>query len=307
MSFMKTTYEQASHICPECGGRNLINDNESGEIVCGGCGLVIAETVNMDPEWRAFTHTEKEKRTRVGMPPSLSIYDKGLSTMIGSIYMDFGRSISQEKKSQLFRLRRWQRMSTVNGSENRNLSQAMGELLMLTDRLHTSHAVKEQAAFIYRRALKEGFTRGRPIAEVMAASLYLAYRVTRTPLTLSDIASNSLIDKKEIARCYRLLLRELNIKVPTQKAQFRISKVASKADIGEETQRKAVELLGEADRLKITVGKDPMGLAAASLYLACIMMGDSCTQKVLAEAAGVTEVTIRNRYKEMEKFLKTDI
>jgi len=309
MRFMKTTYEQASSVCPECGSRNLINDGESGEIVCYGCGLVIADfTVNTEPEWRAFTHAEREKRMRVGLPPSLSIHDKGLSTMIGPIYKNvYGTRISQENKFQFFRLRRWQNRFNINSSEERNLSLAMGELLMVTDRLHTSRAVKEQAAFIYRRALKEGVIRGRSIAAVMAASLYVAYRVTRTPITLSEIASNSPIDKKEIARCYRLLLRELNLRVPIQKAQFSVSKVASKVELGEETQRKAVEILGEADRLKITVGKDPMGLAASALYLACVMNGESRTQKVIAEAAGVTEVTIRNRYKEMKRFLNLDI
>jgi len=302
-------YEQASSVCPECGGRNLINDGESGEVVCCGCGLVIAEfTVNTEPEWKAFTLSEHDTRSRVGLPSSLSIHDKGLSTMIGPIYKDGkGRVIPQETRFNIIRLRKWQKISTVNGSEDRNLSRAMGELLRLTDRLHASRAVKEQAAFIYRRALKEGIIRGRSISTVTAASLYAAYRITRTPMTLRDIASNSPIDKKEISRCYRMLLRKLNLKVPTQKAQFRVSKVASKADIGEKTQRKAVEILGEADRLKISIGKDPMGLAAAALYLACIMTGESRTQSVIAEAAGVTEVTIRNRYQDMKKALNLDM
>jgi len=309
MSFMNTTHEQASSVCPECGGRNLINDRESGEVVCGGCGLVMAEsTVNTEPEWRAFTTNEHESRSRVGLPPSLSISDKGLSTMIGPIYRDAkGKMIPQEARYRIIRLRNWHKRSTVNGSEERNLSRAMRELVGFTDRLHASRAVKEQAADIYRRALKEGIIRGRTISTVMAASLYMAYRITRTPMTLSDIASKNSIDKKDLARCYRLLLRELNIRVPIQKAQFSVSKVASKAELGEETQRKAVEILGEADRLKITVGKDPMGLAAAALYLACIMNGERRTQKVIAEAAGVTEVTIRNRYKELEKALNLDM
>ena len=309
MVFMKTTYEQASSVCPECGSRNLINDGESGEVVCCGCGLVIADfTVNTEPEWRAFTMNEHETRSRVGLPSSLSIYDKGMSTKIGLIYKDGkGRVIPQEARLQIIRLRRWQKIATVNGSEQKNLATAMSELLRLTDRLHTSRAIKEQAAFIYRRALKEGIIRGRSISTVTAASLYAAYRVTRTPMTLSDIASNSLTDKKEIARCYRMLIRKLNLRMPVQKAQFRISKVASKADIGEETQRKAVEILGEADRLKITSGKDPMGLAASALYLACIMTGESRTQSVIAEAAGVTEVTIRNRYKELQRVLNLDV
>ncbi|MCK4438336.1 transcription initiation factor IIB [Candidatus Bathyarchaeota archaeon] len=309
MVFMKTTYEQASSVCPECGSRNLINDGESGEVVCCGCGLVIADfTVNTEPEWRAFTMNEHETRSRVGLPSSLSIYDKGMSTKIGLIYKDGkGRVIPQEARLQIIRLRRWQKIASVNGSEQKNLATAMSELLRLTDRLHTSRAIKEQAAFIYRRALKEGIIRGRSISTVTAASLYAAYRVTRTPMTLRDIASNSLTDKKEIARCYRMLIRKLNLRMPVQKAQFRVSKVASKVELGEETQRKAVELLGEADRLKITTGKDPMGLAASALYLACIMNGERRTQKIIAEAAGVTEVTIRNRYQEMKKALNLDM
>jgi len=309
MVFMKTTYERASSVCPECGSMSLINDRESGEIVCSGCGLVIAEfIVNMEPEWKAFSLSEHEMRSRVGLPSSLSIYDKGMSTMIGSIYKDGkGRVIPQETRFNIMRINRWHKISLVSSSEQKNLSHAMIELSRLTDRLHTSRAIKEQAAFIYRRALKEGIIRGRSISTVTAASLYAAYRVTRTPMTLSDIASNSLIEKKDISRSYRMLLRKLNLRMPIQKAQFRVSKVASKADIGEETQRKAVDILGEADRLKITGGKDPMGLAAAALYIACIMNGESCTQKIIAAAAGVTEVTIRNRYQELQRLLNLDI
>jgi len=243
-----------------------------------------------------------------GTAPSFLIADRGMSTTIGPVYRDTrGRMLSQEERFQFIRLRTWQNRVNVDGSEERNLSQAMSELARLTDRLHSSRAVKEQAAYTYRRALKEGVIRGRSISEVVAASLYAAYRVTRTPITLSEVANSSPVDKKDIARCYRLLLKELKIRVPTQKAQLRVPKVASKAELGEEAQRRAVEILGEADRLKITGGKDPMGLAAAALYLACRINGESKTQKDIAAAAGVTEVTIRNRYQELEKALNLDM
>ena len=305
---MKTTCERASSVCPECGSTNLINDSMSGEVVCSGCGLVVQQNIiNQGPEWRSFTPSEHETRSRVGLPPSLSIPDKGLSTIIGPIYKDGkGRMFTQEEKFRLLRLRRWQTRSNINNSEERNLTQAMNELDRLTERLHASRAVKEQAAVIYRRALKEGFIRGRSISSMVAASLYAALRVTLTPTTLSDIDRVSPIDKKDIARCYRVLLRDLNLRVPVPKAQLRVSKIASKVELGEKTQRMAVEILGEADRLKITIGKDPMGLAASALYLACIMNGERCTQKMIAEAAGVTEVTIRNRYKELEISLDPD-
>ena len=130
--------------------------------------------------------------------------------------------------------------------------------------------------------------------------------MTQTKRTLDDIARHSPLDKKDIARCYRTLLRELNLRTPVPKAQLRVPKIASEVELGEETQRMAIEILGEAERLKITVGKAPMGMAAAALYMACRMNGETRTQKMLAEAAGVTEVTIRNRYTELKKELNLD-
>jgi transcription initiation factor TFIIB len=305
---MEILDEPAISVCLECRGRNIIQDLESGEMVCGGCGLVIAEpTVNTEPEWRAFTKSENETRPRVGLPLSFSIHDKGLSTMIGPVYKDAGgKMILQETKLQMLRLRRWQTRCIVNSSEDRNLAQAMSELDRLTDRLHVPRAVKEQAAVIYRRALREGVPRGRSISAVTAAALYAAIRVTRTPMTLSEIARVSTIDEKDISRCYRILIRELCLHMPVQRAQLNVPKIASKVEVGEETQRRAIEILGEADRLKITIGKDPMGLAASALYIACVMNGENRTQKVLAEAADVTDVTIRNRYMELKRVLDLD-
>lgn len=141
---------------------------------------------------------------------------------------------------------------------------------------------------------------------MVLASLYVACRMTQTPRTLEEVARHSHLDKKEIARCYRLLLKELNLCAPVPKAQLRVPKIASEVELGEETQRMAIDILGEAERLKITGGKAPMGMAAAALYLACVMNGENRTQKVLGEASGVTEVTIRNRYKELKRVLDPD-
>jgi len=304
---MEILDEPVISVCLECGGRNVIQDLESGEMVCSGCGLVIAEpTVNTEPEWRAFTKSENETRPRVGLPPSFSIHDKGLSTMIGPVKDAGGKMIPQEARLQMLRLRRWQTRCIVNSSEERNLAQAMSGLDRLTDRLHVPRAVKEQAAVIYRRALKEGLVRGRSILTMVAASLYAALRVTRTPMTLSEIARVSTVDEKDISRSYRILIREMDLHMPVQRAQLNVPKIASKVEVGEETQRKAIEILGEADRLKITVGKDPMGLAASALYMACIMNEENRTQKMMAEAADVTEVTIRNRYTELKRVLNLD-
>jgi transcription initiation factor TFIIB len=296
-------------VCSECGGSNIVHDNASGEIICGNCGLVITDSViNKGPEWRAFTQTEKESRSRVGIPLSFAVHDKGLTTMIGRVGRDaYGKKLPLKTKLQMLRLRKWQIRSRVHSSVDRNLSQAMAELDRLTDKLHIPKSIKEKAAVIYRRALDKGLVRGRSISAIAAASLYAACRTSQTPRTLRELAVHSPIEKKDIARCYRLLLRELNLRMPIPKAQLRVPKIAAKVNVGEKTQQAAVEILREAERLKTTAGKDPMGLAAAALYIACVMNDEKRTQKSIADAAEVTEVTIRNRYKGLKEALDLKI
>ena len=306
---MKTAYEQVPSVCPECGSRKIIQDDGSGETVCGRCGLVIAEpNISAGPEWRAFTQTEKETRTRVGLPPSFLIHDKGLSTMMGPVYRDvYGRRIPQENRSQLLRLRKLNIRSRIHYSEDTNLIKAMSDLNSIAGKLHIPSIVQERAALIYRKALKKGVVRGRSISSMVAASIYAACRLTQTTRTLEEVERYSSIGKKDIARCYRFLLKELNLRTPVPKAQLRVPKIASGVELSESTQRKAIEILKEAERLRITGGKAPMGMAAAALYLACLMNGETRTQKMIAESAGVTEVTIRNRYMELKRLLDLDM
>jgi transcription initiation factor TFIIB len=291
--------------CPECGSGNMIHDDDSGEIICGNCGLVVRESmINDGPEWRAFTPGEKESRSRVGVPLSFAVHDKGLTTVIGRIGKDaYGRNIPLNTKLQMLRLRKWQIRSRVHSSMDRNLAQAMAELDRLSDKLHIPATIKERAAVIYRKALDTGLVRGRSISAIAAAALYAACRITQTPRTLREIARQSPIDKKDIARCYRLMLKDLNIQMPKPDAQLRVPKIAAKIGVGEKTQQTAVDILRRAEKVRTTAGKDPMGLAAAALYIACVINNEKRTQKIIADAAGVTEVTIRNRYKGLKDAL----
>ncbi|MEK0376386.1 MAG: transcription initiation factor IIB, partial [Nitrosopumilus sp.] len=195
------------------------------------------------------------------------------------------------------RLRTWDSRSQVHEPVDRNFRQAFSELDRLKDKLAVGDAVVEKAAYIYRKALEKGLVRGRSISALIASALYASCRDTETPRTLKDIAQVSNIKRKDIARCYRLLLRELNLKMPVVNPINCISRIASKAGLSEKTKRKATKILQRAEELKISAGKDPMGLAAAALYVACVTLGENKTQRDVAEAAGVTEVTIRNRYK----------
>lgn len=306
---MKSIRSLSTRKCPECGSNNLVEDYDMGEIICGRCGLVVRENV-MDegPEWRAFTRQEKEQRSRVGTPISLSVHDKGLSTVIDRVNKDaFGRELSASTRLQMLRLRKWHIRARVHSSVDRNLAQAMAELDRLTDKIRIPSSVKEQAALIYRRALDKGLVRGRSILAIAAASLYAACRFTQTPRTLKEVAGASLVKKKDIARCYRLLLRELDIKMPIADPIRCVPKIASRIGINERTQQIAIDILHQAEEEKAIAGKDPMGVAAAAIYIACVLEDERKTQKEIAEASGVTEVTVRNRYKGLTNDLNLNV
>jgi transcription initiation factor TFIIB len=292
--------------CPECGSKNLIEDFDRGEIICQNCGLVTNENVIYGgPEWRAYSYEEGESKKRVGTPLSYSIPDKGLSTIIDRVNRDsYGRQLPISKRIEMQKLRRLQIRTVLRPSINKNLALAMLELDRLSDYLHIPNQIKEKAAIIYRKALESGLVRGRSIAAVMAASLYASCRANRIPRTLKEFVFSSNIEKKDIASCYRLLLKELEIKMPIDDPMICVSKIASKARIPINVQGLALKILKEAKKKGAISGKEPMGLAAAALYLACKIEGLKRTQSKIAEVANVTEASIRNRYKNLKEIFQ---
>ena len=284
----------------------MVVDSAGGEMFCSNCGFVVKEKIEeIGPEWRAFSKEEKDGRSRTGIPSSIAMHDMGLATVIGSEDRDAsGKSLSASMRSTIDRLRTWDGRSQVHEPTDRNLRQAFSELDRLSDKLNVSDAVIEKAAYIYRKALERGLVRGRSISALIAAALYAACRETETPRTLKDIAAVSNVRKKDVARCYRLLLREMEIRMPVVNPTKCVSRIASRSGLSEKTRRKALDILKKAEETKTSAGKDPMGFAAAALYVACVMEGENKTQKDVAEAAGVTEVTIRNRYKGLKAALK---
>ena len=250
------------------------------------------------PEWRSFTQDEHGDRARAGAPTSLTMHDMGLATIINPANKDAsGRPLTSTMKSTIERLRTWDSRSQVHEPVDRNFRQAFSELNRLKDKLSISDAVIEKAAYIYRKALDKGLVRGRSISALMASALYAACRDTSTPRNLKDVEQAANIKRKDIARCYRLLVKELDLKMPVTDSVQCVARIASKIGIQEKTKRFATKVLKRAQENEVSAGKDPMGLAAAALYLACVKNGEDKTQRDIAEAANVTEVTIRNRYK----------
>ncbi|MGI0069677.1 MAG: transcription initiation factor IIB, partial [Nitrosopumilaceae archaeon] len=289
-----------------CGKDSMVTDITTGERFCGGCGFVISERIqDSGAEWRSFSKEEYNDRSRAGSPTSLAKHDMGLATIIGHENMDStGKPLSASMKSTIKRLRTWDSRSQAHESADRNFIRAFSELGRLKDKLALSDAVIEKTAYIYRKALDKGLVRGRSIQGMLAAALYAACRDAETPRTLNDVSHQINIKRKEVSSAYRLLLRELDLKMPVADPVQCLSRIASKAGLSEKVKRQALKILKNANEMEITAGKSPMALAATALYLSCEMSGENTTQKAIALAAGVTEVTIRNRYKGLRGSLK---
>jgi transcription initiation factor TFIIB len=288
--------------CVNCGSNELVTDRDSGEVVCSKCGLVVRDILlDYKPEWRAFTPEERDAKIRVGAPTSLKQFDKGLSTTFHPSKDMYGRSLSITERLKMMRLYKWNVRAAMRSSAERNLSQAMNELARLTDTLHIPRDVDEYAAQIYRKALNHGLIRGRSIHGFAAASLYAACRLTQTPRSLKEITEASTRRRKDISKCYRLLQQELAMNMPLDDPVKYVSKIASRARLSQRTQNMAIQFLQEAEKRKIIVGKGPLGMAAVTLYISAYINGEKITQRKVAEAAEVTEVTVRNRFKDLNR------
>ena len=290
--------------CPSCRGQKMVTDQNTGELCCSKCGLVINDNiVDTGAEWRSFSNDEGNK-ARTGAGTSLTMHDRGLSTVIGAANKDAtGKPLSAGVKSSIERLRTWDSRSQAHSSADRNLRQALNEMGKLKDKLALTDAVVEKAAYIYRKSMEKKLVRGRSIQGLVAACLYASCRNTETPRTLDDIAKGINIRRKDVARCYRLIYRELELKMPVVDPVKGVSRIASIAELSEKSKRKAIKILNQAKEEGIVAGKDPMGIAAAALYLACISTGEVKSQKDISIASGVTEVTIRNRCAGLRKML----
>ncbi|MBZ6496757.1 transcription initiation factor IIB [Natrinema longum] len=286
--------------CPECGGR-LVADDEHAETVCTDCGLVVdADEIDRGPEWRAFDAAEKDEKSRVGAPTTNMMHDQGLSTNIGWQDKDaYGKSLSSRQREKMQRLRTWNERFRTRNARERNLKQALGEIDRMASALGLPDTVRETASVIYRRALEDDLLPGRSIEGVATASLYAAARQAGTPRSLDEIAAVSRVEKDEVARTYRYVVRELGLEIQPADPESYVPRFASDLDLADETEHRARGLLATAKETGIHSGKSPVGLAAAAVYAAALLTDEQVTQNDVSDVANISEVTIRNRYHEL--------
>jgi transcription initiation factor TFIIB len=294
--------------CGECASRNLHIDNVRGEIVCNDCGLVIAQdTIDPGAEWRTFSGQGDSNNHRAGSKETPLLHDKGLSTDIDWQNRDYaGKSISKNR-SQLHRMRIWQRRARVANSSERNLSVALAEIVRMCSQMELPKSITEEAAVIYRMAQQAKICRGRSIEAVVAAVVYITCRQTGLPRTLDEVAQHARAGRKEIGRTSRFIMRDLKIRSHTPRAKDYVSRFAYILQLDASIEAKALEIITQLEKIGEDNGKGPTSICAACLYIASILLNQRRTQKECAAAAGVTEVTIRNRYKDICNVLSIDL
>lgn len=283
--------------CPDCGSTEISEDATRGELVCAKCGLVLKEEmIDTGQEWRAFDTEQMSKRARGGAPLTFTKHDKGLTTEIGKGLGELYK-VPAKKRAQYYRLTKWHKR--LIKSKDRNLSFALSELQRIVSFLNLPRPIHERIARYYEEAVNKGLVRGRSIESVIAALTYAVSREFDSPRTLDEISEASGVEKREIGRTYRYIARELSIRIlPADPTTF-VPRFTSMLGLSDRVQAKALEILKKANKHDITSGKGPTGVAAAAIYVATVLIGEKRTQREVADIVGVTEVTIRNRYKEL--------
>jgi len=284
--------------CPECNG-DVIQDGQ--ETVCNMCGLVVdTDEVDRGPEWRAFDAQEKNEKSRVGAPTTNTMHDKGLSTNIDWRDKDaYGNSLDSRQREKMQRLRKWNERFRTRDSKERNLKQALGEIDRMASAVGLPDNVRETASVIYRRALDEDLLPGRSIEGVATSAVYAAARQAGVPRSLDEIGDVSRVEKNEVARTYRYVVRELGLQVAPADPESYVPRFASGLELSDEAEHRARSLLKTAKEKGVHSGKSPVGLAAAAVYAASLLTNEKTTQAAVSEVADISEVTIRNRYHEL--------
>lgn len=298
-----TKSSSTSRKCPSCKSPKLQSDRAKGEVMCKKCGLILDESqIDFGQEWREFDYDQTKSRRRVGSPLTFTKHDKGMGTKIGKTADIY--KLKKGERRKYYRLTKWQ--TRISTAIERNLKFALAELRRVSSYLDVPKIASEEAAKIYRMAAEKGLVRGRSMESVVAGALYAACRRHGVPRTLDEIAHAFPLDKKEIGKTYRFICRELKIRILPTMPQDYIYRFSSDLRLSPKTISRAIELVKDAQEKEITSGKGPMGIAAAALYVATLLCGEKRTQREVADVAGVTEVTIRNRYKELLEKLKLE-
>jgi transcription initiation factor TFIIB len=288
-------------VCEFCNSDSVIFDNVSFEYVCSSCGCVSKQDPNTDSSGNYRNNSGYTDRERTGMPESLAVHNKGLSTLIGIGDTDArGKALEPSQKNSMQRLRTWNNRAQLNDSISRNLEKALKLLNNFGDKLYLSQAVIEGAAYIYRKAAIKKLAKGRSTLGLVGAALYAACRETETPKTITDIANACNITTKDIMSHYKLILKELSLQMPVLHGPDYVTLICNRLQMSEKTKREALRIFSMAQKCRISIGKNPRALAGSIIYLASQNCNEFLRQVEICQVAEISTVSLRKRCKEIK-------
>jgi len=289
--------------CNQCQNYTLVLDVLTSEYVCSTCGCVSNEKI-YNNELTNFEKGEYKDKSRIGMPESLTVSHKGLSTLIGLNDTDGrGKMLGPVQKETIQRLRTWNNRSQLNDSISRNLDKALKYLNNFGDKLYLSPPVMENAAYIYRKAAMRKLAKGRSTVSLVAASIYAACREISIPKTISDIAYVCNIPSKEIMSHYKLILKELSLKIPVIQGIDYVTLISNRLKLAEKTKREALRIFSLVQHSRISIGKNPRAFAGAIIYIASQDCNEFLRQVEVCQVADISTVSLRKRCKEIKTIL----
>lgn len=292
--------------CEHCNSYTVIFDMVSSEYVCSSCGCVANDKFYNNENSAGYPgQSGYSDRTRTGMPESLAIHHKGLSTLIGMGDTDArGKALEPAQRMKMQRLRTWNNRSQLNDSISRNLEKALKFLNNFGDKLYLSQAVMESAAYIYRKAAIKKLAKGRSTLGLVGAALYAACRETATPKTISDVAAVCNLSSKDVMSHYKLILRELSMQMPVLHGPDYVTLIANRLDLSEKTKREALKIFSGVQQNRISIGKNPRALAGAVIYLASQTCNEFLRQVEICQVADISTVSLRKRCKDIKATLE---
>lgn len=301
--------------CPECQS-SLVDDTQQGEIICSGCGVVVADQMaDNGPEMKSSNLEDKMRLARATGQTTYSQHDLGIATEISMSTKDFsGKSINSQVANQMHNLRKWQQRVRVSSPRERRLANVLAKVGETCQNLSLPKNVLETASMIYRNLDGKVEVKGKSVASITVATIYMACKQCDVVRSLEEICRGICAPKdvkaktKLAARYYRTMVMELGSSTaPVVTMDKYISKIANLTNTDVRVERLALEIAEKTKDNNIADGKAPNGIAAAYLYVSSILLGQNVLQRDVSSIAGVTEVTIRNRCKEILTSYKVKI
>ncbi len=290
-------------VCPECRSDHLVRDDARGEVVCDACGLVLSDRlIDEGPEWGAFSVEENERLARTGPPKGVLQGASDLMTVVPLAGKDArGRAIPHDQRATLYRIGKLQRMAGRRSPRERTAPYVARFLARIASQLDLPSFAEDEARFLCRRVLRAHCARGRSIDEIVAAAVYAACRIDGVPRTLDELEAVTGLQRKSIGRTYRVFRGVPNLlRAPPPRASDYVDRFCSKLDLSGAVRAEARRILMECEGTLGWRPVAPAGMAAAAIYVASEACGEARTQKAVADVAGVSEITIRSRLRELK-------